>query len=82
MPSTNSRQTVSARPRVAGEPREQSMQRRRTTDAVRLSDPAAERDVQALVRDVTRSPTQAQAFLREAGILTPTGRLSRRFGGA
>lgn len=48
---------------------------------LKISDPAARADLAALQREVTRSPQQAAAFLREAGILTPTGRLARRFGG-
>jgi hypothetical protein len=49
--------------------------------ALKLSDPAAKADVAALQREITRNRTQAAAFLREAGILTPSGKLSRRFGG-
>ena len=37
--------------------------------------------VRALRERVTASPEAANTFLKGAGILTPTGRLSKRFGG-
>jgi hypothetical protein len=52
----------------------------RVLATVKISDPAARRDLQALRRDI-RNPNEAAALLREAGIATPQGRLSRRFGG-
>jgi len=48
--------------------------------ALKLSDAAAKSDMNALRKEV-RTRKGAASFLREAGILTPTGRLSRRFGG-
>ena len=46
-----------------------------------LADPEAADDVAAFRARLTRSPQAARDFLQEAGILTPTGRLTRRFGG-
>lgn len=51
------------------------------TVSVRLSDPSARREVASLVRDATRTQQQARAFLVDAGLLTPGGRLPKRFGG-
>lgn len=55
--------------------------RSKTADSVRLSDPIARKDVVNLVDSLTRTPKQARAFLVDAGLLTPTGRLPKRFGG-
>ena len=80
---TSSR-TESARPRAEERraPGNRSVNERiRTADSVRLSDPSAREDVANLVHNLTRTPKQARAFLIDAGLLTPTGRLPKRFGG-
>ena len=54
----------------------------RRLETIKLSDPAVRQDVADLQREITSSRRQALAFLHEAGIVTPTGRLSRKFGGS
>lgn len=83
MPTNKPRKTASARPTAVEERRNSTAASsgRTSNGAVRLSDPAARRDIDALVREVTSSPDNARAFLREAGFLTPGGRVPRRFGG-
>lgn len=49
--------------------------------ALKISDPDARKDVKALQDKLIRSPKQAEALLRETGIHTATGRLTKRFGG-
>lgn len=49
--------------------------------SLKISDPAARRDLAALKKEVTRTPKQAAAFLRDVGITTASGKLSKRFGG-
>ena len=49
--------------------------------SLKISDPSARQDVKALQARITRNPKLAAAFLRDAGILTPTGKLTKRFGG-
>ena len=46
-----------------------------------FNSPAVRAQVRALRDRVTASPEAATAFLRDAGILTPTGRVSKRYGG-
>lgn len=46
-----------------------------------LADPESAKDLEAFRRKVNKSPETASAFLKDVGILTPTGRLSRRYGG-
>lgn len=53
----------------------------RNTTSLKISDPAAQRDLAALQKSITRSPKDAEAFLREVGLITPTGRLAKKFGG-
>lgn len=48
---------------------------------VRLSDPEMKPGVDAMVRELTSDPAKAKAWLQELGYLTPTGRVSRRYGG-
>lgn len=49
--------------------------------ALKISDPDARKDVKALQDRLIRSPKQAEALLRETGLHTATGRLTKRFGG-
>lgn len=53
----------------------------RDTVSLKISDPAARRDLAALQKSITRSPKEAGAFLRDAGLITPTGKLPKKFGG-
>ena len=46
-----------------------------------LADPESAKDMEAFRRKISKSPAAASTFLKDVGILTPTGRLSRRFGG-
>jgi hypothetical protein len=82
MSSTQRGTRRSDRPRAAAQ-RDQRVTRSTegSTSAVKLSDPAARHDVAALEKKITSSRQQATAFLREVGVLTPTGKLSRKFGG-
>lgn len=83
MASAKRSKSRSERPTAATQ-REQRIVRTegaRGTSVVKLSDPAARHDVAALERKITSSRQQATAFLREAGLMTPTGRLTKRFGG-
>ena len=58
---------------------------RTSADRIYGTPPFSSREVQAEVRKlrerVTASPKAADDFLKAAGILTPTGRLSKRYGG-
>jgi hypothetical protein len=53
----------------------------REAASLKISDPAARRDLAALQKSITRSPKEAGAFLRDAGLITPTGKLPKKFGG-
>jgi hypothetical protein len=53
----------------------------REVRSLRISDPAARRDLIALQKSITRSPKEAEAFLRDMGLITPTGKLAKKFGG-
>ena len=46
-----------------------------------LADPEAADDLAAFRAEIYKSPETARAFLHQVGILTRTGRLSRRYGG-
>ena len=46
-----------------------------------FNSPEVQAEVKKLRERVTASPEAATAFLQSAGILTPTGRLSKRHGG-
>lgn len=50
-------------------------------DIVRLSDPHVRTVVREQVRDLTKSKGVALKFLQDIGIATPTGRLTKRYGG-
>ena len=52
------------------------------SSTVKLSDPAVRQEVDAMQREITKTRREALAFLHGAGIVTPTGRLSRKFGGS
>lgn len=47
----------------------------------RLSDPGIRDDVRAKVKEVTKTPESAHAYLRSTGIVTAKGRLTKRYGG-
>lgn len=44
-------------------------------------DPQLSRIIKAQRKKLTASPEASRKFLQQAGILTPTGRLAKRFGG-
>lgn len=48
---------------------------------VRLSDPEMKGDLDKTVATLTRRPSAALKFLQEMGIATPSGRLTKRYGG-
>lgn len=48
---------------------------------VRLSDPEMRPNIDALRERLRTDPDFAKSMLERAGIVTPTGRLSKRFGG-
>lgn len=48
---------------------------------VRLSDPEMQASVAELKKRIKADPGYGRQLLQETGILTATGRLSRRFGG-
>lgn len=48
---------------------------------VRLSDPEVKPGLDALVEELTSDPKKAQAWLQELGYLTPSGNVTRRYGG-
>jgi len=50
-------------------------------ESISLADPAAAADVAAFRKKITQSPETARQWLNQVGILTPTGKLSRRYGG-
>lgn len=53
----------------------------RRDEIVRLSDPDKRTAVRKHVRELTKSKDSARQFLKDIGIVTPTGRLTKRYGG-
>ena len=58
-----------------------SSSRASLTHAPSLADAGMKSTVRAFKREVTKSPEAADHFLRSIGMLTPTGRLSKTYGG-
>jgi hypothetical protein len=46
-----------------------------------IADPEAAQDLAAFRKRITRSPEAAKEYLQGVGILTPRGKLTRRYGG-
>jgi len=51
------------------------------TRAPSLADPAMASKLKAFKKEVTRTPEAANDFLRKIGLVTPSGRLSKTYGG-
>jgi hypothetical protein len=49
--------------------------------AIRLSDPSMKAKIGTMKARLQRDPTFARGLLREAGIVTPSGKLSKKSGG-
>jgi hypothetical protein len=48
---------------------------------VRLSDPSMKSRIDTMITRLQQDPTVARSLLREAGIVTPKGKLSKKSGG-
>ncbi len=48
---------------------------------VRISDPEIQPGVNAFKRRVAKTPASARKWLKELGYLTPSGNVSKRYGG-
>lgn len=53
----------------------------RRGSTVTLADPRLKGTMEKLKKELASDPTKARAFLLDVGIITPAGKLSRRFGG-